>query len=123
MEYFLSTFFFFYKNTIFKIFVLTSIKYNSITCHNLTYIHSLMELLFLLVFFFFFLKTQFTYLASLRKGILKQSDRRVKLMNEILSGIKIIKLYCWDIAFANKVQNVRVDEVKLLAKLGLLFVR
>jgi ABC-type bacteriocin/lantibiotic exporter with double-glycine peptidase domain len=34
----------------------------------------------------------FTYLASLRRGILKQSDRRVKLMNEILSGIKIIKL-------------------------------
>ena len=62
----------------------------------------------------------FTYLASLRKGILKQSDRRVKLMNEILSGIKIIKLYCWDIAFADKVQGVRVDEVKLLAKLGVL---
>ena len=62
----------------------------------------------------------FTYLATLRRGILKQSDRRVKLMNEILSGIKIIKLYCWDAAFANKVQDVRVDEVKLLAKLAYL---
>jgi len=36
------------------------------------------------------------------QGILKQSDRRVKLMNEILSGVKIIKLYCWDSAFADK---------------------
>jgi ATP-binding cassette subfamily C (CFTR/MRP) protein 2 len=62
----------------------------------------------------------FTYLATLRKGILKQSDRRVKLMNEILSGIKIIKLYCWDLAFADKVQDVRIDEVKLLAKLAYL---
>jgi ABC-type bacteriocin/lantibiotic exporter with double-glycine peptidase domain len=62
----------------------------------------------------------FKYLASLRVGILKQSDRRVKLMNEILSGMKIIKLYCWDIAFANKVQEVRMDEVKLLAKMAYL---
>ena len=41
-------------------------------------------------------------------------------MNEILAGIKIIKLYCWDAAFANKVQEVRIDEVKLLAKMAYL---
>ena len=32
----------------------------------------------------------------------KVSDMRVKLMNEILAGIRIIKYYAWDCAFQER---------------------
>ncbi|GFY18827.1 multidrug resistance-associated protein 1, partial [Trichonephila clavipes] len=39
-------------------------------------------------------------------------DVRLKLMNEILNGIKILKLYAWEIPFAGRVSNSRKDEMK-----------
>ena len=47
------------------------------------------------------------YLASLmRKFQLKQmklKDKRIKMMNEILGGIKVLKLYAWEPSFINQV--------------------
>lgn len=59
----------------------------------------------------------FKKIQGYRIGILKASDARVKLMNEIISGIKIIKLYCWDTSFANKAQEIRLVEIAVLKKL------
>ncbi|GBN24623.1 Multidrug resistance-associated protein 1, partial [Araneus ventricosus] len=39
-------------------------------------------------------------------------DVRLKLMNEILNGIKILKLYAWEIPFAGRVSKARNDEIK-----------
>jgi ABC-type multidrug transport system fused ATPase/permease subunit len=44
----------------------------------------------------------------------------VKIMNEIIAGMKIIKLYCWDEAFAKKAQDVRLKELVWLRKMAYL---
>jgi hypothetical protein len=42
---------------------------------------------------------------------LREKDQRMKVMNEILNGIKILKLYAWENSFADKVEMVRNREV------------
>lgn len=44
------------------------------------------------------------------------------MMNEILSGIKVIKLYGWEISFQKKISKIRSDELGYLKKLGYLSV-
>lgn len=43
-------------------------------------------------------------------------DSRVKLMGEILSGIKVLKLYAWERSFQEKVLKMRRDELKVLRR-------
>lgn len=43
-------------------------------------------------------------------------DERIKLTNEIFSGVKIIKLYAWEKSFEAKVKRVRDKEMALLKK-------
>ncbi|CAH0555481.1 unnamed protein product [Brassicogethes aeneus] len=45
---------------------------------------------------------------------MKNKDERVKLMNEILSGIKVLKLYAWEPSFENQVIKIRNKEIKVL---------
>ncbi|XP_063866337.1 multidrug resistance-associated protein 1-like isoform X3 [Scylla paramamosain] len=45
---------------------------------------------------------------------MKLKDERVKLMNEILNGIKVLKLYAWEPSFESQVTSVRNKEVKVL---------
>ena len=47
----------------------------------------------------------------LQANQLTEKDARMKVMNEILSGIKILKLYAWEESFEEKVQIVRNREV------------
>lgn len=47
---------------------------------------------------------------------MKSKDNRIKLMNEILSGIKVLKLYAWELAFQDKVMHIRQEELKVLKK-------
>ncbi|XP_075422205.1 multidrug resistance-associated protein 1-like isoform X2 [Ascaphus truei] len=47
---------------------------------------------------------------------MKCKDSRIKLMNEILNGIKVLKLYAWEIAFKEKVLGIRQEELKVLKK-------
>ncbi|CAH3177882.1 unnamed protein product [Porites lobata] len=42
---------------------------------------------------------------------LKHSDERIKLMNEVLSGIKVLKLYAWEESFINKITEIRNKEL------------
>lgn len=41
-------------------------------------------------------------------------------MNEILDGIKVLKLYAWEPSFAKKIQKIRDDEVATLKKMSYL---
>ncbi|XP_065643858.1 multidrug resistance-associated protein 1-like isoform X2 [Hydra vulgaris] len=43
-------------------------------------------------------------------------DSRYKLINEIVAGINVLKLYSWENSFIAKVMNFRNDEVKLIKK-------
>ncbi|XP_051703446.2 multidrug resistance-associated protein 1 [Oryctolagus cuniculus] len=47
---------------------------------------------------------------------MKSKDNRIKLMNEILNGIKVLKLYAWELAFKEKVMDIRQEELKVLKK-------
>ncbi|XP_075798821.1 multidrug resistance-associated protein 1-like [Microtus pennsylvanicus] len=47
---------------------------------------------------------------------MKSKDNRIKLMNEILNGIKVLKLYAWELAFQDKVMDIRQEELKVLKK-------
>uniref|UniRef100_A0A8C8J914 Uncharacterized protein n=1 Tax=Oncorhynchus tshawytscha TaxID=74940 RepID=A0A8C8J914_ONCTS len=43
-------------------------------------------------------------------------DARIKLMNEILNGIKVLKLYAWENSFKEKVLEIRQKELNVLRK-------
>lgn len=43
----------------------------------------------------------------------KKTDSRIRIMNEIIQGIQIIKMYAWERAFAKVVDQIRKC-VKLL---------
>ena len=45
---------------------------------------------------------------------MEQKDRRIRLMNEVLSGIKVIKLYAWEDHFQSDVQEIRQGELVIL---------
>jgi hypothetical protein len=51
-------------------------------------------------------------LGGIRKKILKYTDERIKLTNEILSGIKIIKYFTWENSFLKKISIIRKNEMK-----------
>ncbi|CAH1990666.1 unnamed protein product [Acanthoscelides obtectus] len=51
---------------------------------------------------------------TLQMKQMKNKDERVKLMNEILNGIKVLKLYAWEPSFENQVLKIRDKEIKVL---------
>lgn len=60
-------------------------------------------------------------LKALQKQQMKNKDARTRLMNEILSNIKSIKLYGWEKAFSEKVLEVRNNrELRMIRRIGLL---
>ncbi|MEQ2279148.1 hypothetical protein AMECASPLE_006478, partial [Ameca splendens] len=56
--------------------------------------------------------------AYFRRKCVAVTDRRVRLMNEILGCIKFIKMYCWEDAFSQNVHKVRLEERGILEKTG-----
>ncbi|XP_064636350.1 multidrug resistance-associated protein 1-like [Lineus longissimus] len=47
---------------------------------------------------------------------MKHKDTRLKVMNEILNGIKVLKLYAWEPSFEDKVNGIRATEIEELKK-------
>uniref|UniRef100_A0A8D3D6H4 ABC-type glutathione-S-conjugate transporter n=1 Tax=Scophthalmus maximus TaxID=52904 RepID=A0A8D3D6H4_SCOMX len=63
-------------------------------------------------------------LAKMRSKLqlqMKFMDGRIKLMNEILSGVKILKFYAWEEAFLRKVGVLREGELKNLKRSQILY--
>lgn len=50
------------------------------------------------------------------KERLKVADKKVKLTNEIIEGIRLIKMYAWQDAFKKMVEIHRKREMSLLLK-------
>ncbi|PPQ65474.1 hypothetical protein CVT26_000114 [Gymnopilus dilepis] len=64
-----------------------------------------------------------TYIARILKKMqeeqMKNRDKRTRLMSELLSNIKSIKLYAWEFSFVRKIMEVRnSQELKMLRKIG-----
>ncbi|OXA43509.1 multidrug resistance-associated protein 1 [Folsomia candida] len=51
---------------------------------------------------------------------MKKKDERVKLMNEMLSGIKVLKLYAWEPCFEKQITEIRHVELDVLKKTAFL---
>jgi len=47
---------------------------------------------------------------------MKLKDERIKMMNEILNGIKVLKLYAWENAFIRRVNEIREKELSCIRK-------
>ncbi|KAK7462637.1 hypothetical protein BaRGS_00038317, partial [Batillaria attramentaria] len=54
--------------------------------------------------------------AYLRRKCIFVTDRRVRVMNELLTCIKLIKMYAWEKPFAKKIADIRLQERGLLEK-------
>ena len=49
-----------------------------------------------------------------QKKMLRQNDERLKLVNELLQGIKIIRFYAWEAIFLRRVRAERDKQLDLL---------
>nr|CAD7261608.1 unnamed protein product [Timema shepardi] len=45
---------------------------------------------------------------------MKSKDERIKIMNEILNGMKVLKLYGWEPSFEQRILKIRNKEVRVL---------
>ncbi|XP_026315306.1 multidrug resistance-associated protein 1 isoform X2 [Hyposmocoma kahamanoa] len=45
---------------------------------------------------------------------MKYKDERVKLMNEVLNGIKVLKMYAWEPSFEDQILKIRNKEMNVL---------
>ncbi|UJR21510.1 hypothetical protein I4U23_024596 [Adineta vaga] len=49
--------------------------------------------------------------VRMRTKILKITDERLKVMSEIIKSMRIVKMYCWESAFVQKVCSIRKREI------------
>ena len=47
-----------------------------------------------------------------------KKDKRTKLLDEILNGIKVLKLYAWESSFKQRLLNIRESEIQSLKKVA-----
>ena len=53
-------------------------------------------------------------LQSIRQKAVTWTDKRVKLSNEILQGMRVIKVYAFESAFLHRLTSIRLDEMALV---------
>uniref|UniRef100_A0A672K2V6 ABC-type glutathione-S-conjugate transporter n=1 Tax=Sinocyclocheilus grahami TaxID=75366 RepID=A0A672K2V6_SINGR len=64
------------------------------------------------------------WLATKSRGFqvenMKFKDTRMKIVNDILNGIKVLKYYAWESSFEAQVQEIREKELKVMRKFAYL---
>nr|XP_006820964.1 PREDICTED: ATP-binding cassette sub-family C member 9-like [Saccoglossus kowalevskii] len=58
------------------------------------------------------------YMSAAQKQVLQNADDRLKKSNELLQGMKLLKLYGWEEIFCLAIEQVRKKEMKKMLKLG-----
>ncbi|XP_075982875.1 ATP-binding cassette sub-family C member 4-like [Anticarsia gemmatalis] len=58
--------------------------------------------------------------GTLRGKIAKRTDERVRVMNELLSGVQVIKMYAWEKPFEKLVDKLRKLEVSYILKTSII---
>ncbi|XP_038168309.1 ATP-binding cassette sub-family C member 12 isoform X2 [Arvicola amphibius] len=56
--------------------------------------------------------------SAFRRSAISVTDKRVQTMNELLTCIKLIKMYAWEKSFINTIHDIRKREKNLLKKAG-----
>jgi len=71
----------------------------------------------LVTLLFFFLMQYYLGRLSLtvRNKAIVRTDERVRTMNEVLTAVKMVKLYAWEDSFVDKVSHIREKEVKIIS--------
>ncbi|KAJ6635066.1 Metal resistance protein YCF1 [Pseudolycoriella hygida] len=62
----------------------------------------------------------YSHLEKQQVGQMTVKDERVKIMNEILTGMKVLKLYAWEPSFEKLVASTRNKEMNILKKIAIL---
>eukprot|EP00753_Platysulcus_tardus_P008156 PLAT157.2.p1 GENE.PLAT157.2~~PLAT157.2.p1 ORF type:complete len:1456 (-),score=796.76 PLAT157.2:104-3955(-) len=57
-------------------------------------------------------------LSALRSGIMTHTDERIKEINELVQGIRVIKCYAWEDSFRAEIEAVRERELGMVKKLA-----
>lgn len=52
---------------------------------------------------------------------MKFRDERIKVTSEVLSGIKVLKFYAWEVPFQQKIQRIRKRELNCIWKFSTIF--
>ncbi|GAB1599468.1 multidrug resistance-associated protein 5-like [Argonauta hians] len=55
-----------------------------------------------------------------KKRVIKITDKRINITNEVINYIRLIKMYAWEDSFISKIIAIRLEEKKLLDKCGYL---
>ncbi|XP_075974237.1 multidrug resistance-associated protein 1-like [Anticarsia gemmatalis] len=55
---------------------------------------------------------------KLDSKLMRYKDERIKLMNEVLNGIKVLKMYGWEPSFQDHILRIRNKEMKVLKKMA-----
>jgi ABC-type multidrug transport system fused ATPase/permease subunit len=50
------------------------------------------------------------------KAVMEATDRRLKVMNELLGAIRIVKFFAWENEFKKRVEDSRTNELKFIRK-------
>ncbi|KAL0112749.1 hypothetical protein PUN28_012191 [Cardiocondyla obscurior] len=58
--------------------------------------------------------------APLTLKLAEKTDDRLRLMNQVISGLQVIKMYVWEIPFYNLVEKARKREMKVIKKFSIL---
>ncbi|KAJ3190722.1 hypothetical protein HK101_008433 [Irineochytrium annulatum] len=59
-------------------------------------------------------------LSSIRKVVAPITDSRVKIITEVLNGIRVIKFFAWEVPFLERIQGLRTKEVDQVLKRSVL---
>lgn len=59
--------------------------------------------------------------GKMQKDKLHIMDERIRLTSEVISSIKIAKMYCWEPAFLAQILAVRQRELRKMRELGIIF--
>jgi ABC-type multidrug transport system fused ATPase/permease subunit len=57
------------------------------------------------------------WIVRLQAALLKTTDKRVTIMNELLQGVRIIKYFAWEEHFKSTIQEARENELKSIVRL------
>ncbi|XP_060519010.1 probable multidrug resistance-associated protein lethal(2)03659 isoform X2 [Cylas formicarius] len=95
----------------------------TIICTYLMYLHVGVSAAIGVLVLIFFVPLQIYLgkrISTLRLKTALRTDERVRLMNEIICGIQVIKMYAWEIPFATLVSLARRYEIKAISKSSLM---